>query len=331
MNARQPLPPHLAHQSFSTRELSSAGIGIQRTRAQDLHRFAQGMYHANTAPSSAWSDHGRPEPGHGLSPSNLRSLLRHHPRAVVSHLSAAHLFDVPAPRGPRTAAQVDRLSPQAIHLTTPRGQRLRRNATVEHQRPLSETDITHLFGIRVTTSARTWLDLASMTPWMDVEALVIAGDFIINRPWLPGLGRTEPLTTIEEIRQCMLRAGRFVGISAAREALDLIRVGSDSPQETRLRLALRNAGLPEPGLQVSADPADAWAPHADLGFLEWKIALQYEGAHHRDRRQQEIDARRDAWFQSHGWFVIKVTAADERQGFRRVIDLIRRHIAIARC
>lgn len=326
MNARIPLPEHLNRHSFSTAELSSAGLGIQRTKAQDLHRFAQGMYRPDTAHPSTWRDHGRSDPRHGLSPSDLRALLRHHQQAVLSHLSAAHLFEIPIPGRAAAEQSSPRLSARTVHLTVQEGRRVRRKATVEHRRPLGAADITHLFGLRVTTAARTWLDLTTMAPLMDLHSLIIAGDFMVNRPWVAGIGRTDPLTTVDGIREAMARTGRFVGISAAREALALIRVGADSPQETRLRLALVHAGLPEPQLQVPADPADPWAPHADLGYVEWKLAIQYEGAHHRDRRQQEIDARRDEWFQSHGWLVIKVTHADARQGFQGVIDRIRRHI-----
>lgn len=329
MNARLPLPEHLGHHSFSTAELKSAGVDIQRTKAQDLHRFAQGMYRPSTAHPSAWRHHGRPEPMHGFSPSDLRALLRHHQQAVLSHLSAAHLFEIPVPGHASATRAPHRLSARTLHLTIQKGRRLRRKATVEHRRLLGNTDITSLFGLRVTAAARTWLDLATMQPLMDLHALVVAGDFVVNPPWLAGIGRTDPLTNVQEIHQAMDRAGRFVGISAAREALSLVRVGADSPQETRLRLAIVDAGLPEPGLQISVDPSDPWAPHADLGFPQWKIAIQYEGAHHRDRRQQEIDARRDEWFQAHGWIVIKVTSADTRQGFRRVTDRIARHIASA--
>ena len=40
------------------------------------------------------------------------------------------------------------------------------------------------------------------------------------------------------------------GVKIARLALDLIRVGSDSAPETMMRLALVQAGLPEPALNV---------------------------------------------------------------------------------
>jgi hypothetical protein len=180
--------------------------------------------------------------------------------------------------------------------------------------------------IRVTTAARTWLDLAAVHPRLDRDDLIVAGDHLVNLPWLTGVGRTDPITTLAEIRAAMQRAGRFRGITAAREALEFVRVGADSPPESRTRLALVDAGLPEPELQVPADPADPCSPRADLGLVRWKIALQYEGYHHRDARQQAADAHRDAWFQTHGWLVIKVTSADLRDGFRRVVRLVREHI-----
>ena len=109
----------------------------------------------------------------------------------------------------------------------------------------------------------------------------------------------------------------------AREALHLVRVGADSPPETELRLALIEAGLPEPELQVPGDPQDRFARIVDLGYRAWRLALQYDGEHHRSREQQARDARRDGWLQDHGWRSLRLTADDRLTGFARAIESVR--------
>jgi hypothetical protein len=329
MNARRPLPPHLDGGSFSTAELRASGLDLNRTLARDVQRFSHGLYRPSDSPHWSWESSGLTDPGYGFSPQDVRALLRRRSDVVVSHLSAAHLYQVPLARRvahPDGVKQQDRA--RSLHVSVPHGgSRIRRAGIVEHRRTVPEADVVYRLGIRVTGAARTWLDLATLSPQLDRDDLVIAGDHLVRHPWLSGVGRTDPLTTLAEIRAALQRAGRFRGIAAAREALELVRVGADSPPETRTRLAMMDAGLPEPELQVPADPADPYSPKADLGLVRWKIALQYEGYHHRDARQQSADARRDVWFQTRGWLVIKITSEDLRDGFRRVVRLVRERIS----
>lgn len=106
-----------------------------------------------------------------------------------------------------------------------------------------------LHGIPVTSIERTWADLAALLPRGTVDELVVAGDGIVKHPWSPW-GRQAPLTTVERLRAALQRAGRYKGVRTARDALDLIRLGSDAATETKMRLALVHAGLPEPELQL---------------------------------------------------------------------------------
>ncbi|NUL45994.1 DUF559 domain-containing protein [Cellulosimicrobium funkei] len=174
----------------------------------------------------------------------------------------------------------------------------------------------------MTTPERTWCDLASLLVPGQESHLVTAGDYLVTPPWTPE-GRVEALSSVGGIQRTVTTSGRFKGVRLARTSLPLIRVGADSVPETLLRLSLVDAGLPEPELQVLADPEEQWSPAADLGYRQWKIAMQHDGAHHRTPEQQERDARRDAWFQAHGWMVIRVTAADIRDGYTRVIALVK--------
>lgn len=96
-----------------------------------------------------------------------------------------------------------------------------------------------------------------------------------------------------------------------REALPLLRTGVESPAESRTRLLIVGAGLPEPqtSCPVVVRGRTLWA---DLGYPEWKIAIEYDGEYHftggvnRARWDNErIEAMIDA-----GWRVLRVTALD---------------------
>lgn len=106
-----------------------------------------------------------------------------------------------------------------------------------------------------------------------------------------------------------------------------MRVGADSPRETRLRLALVDAGLPEPEVQYRLDSSDRRAPTVDLGYRPWRLALQYDGEHHRTAEQQARDVLRDRWCADHDWLSIKVMWADARDDYADVVVRVRRRAA----
>src|SRR3712207_2647870 len=169
-------------------------------------------------------------------------------------------------------------------------------------------------GIRISTPARTWLDLARLVP---LEDLVAIGDQLVRQPRAGLEVRTQPWLTVPELKQMLARHPKLQGIVKARAAVELVRPGADSAPETFLRLALTEAGLPEPELQVQVVPEDSRSPAADLGYRRHRIAIQYDGGHHLTREQQTRDNRRDAHFHSADWRYFKFNADDLAQGFRR--------------
>ena len=80
------------------------------------------------------------------------------PTAALSHFAAAVLWGLIRERGPR------------IDVTVPgSGGRRRRGAVIIHRSPLPEADVTLKDGIRVTTPARTLIDLADVLPRRRLE------------------------------------------------------------------------------------------------------------------------------------------------------------------
>ena len=121
----------------------------------------------------------------------------------------------------------------------------RRVNVVGHLLTFRPGELMEYDGVRLTSPARTWLDLASMA---GVDELVVAGDSLVCAHGLEFPAPRESLCTVAELRATVADHPGIRGIRAARTALELIRVGADSQPETMMRLALVRAGLPEPEL-----------------------------------------------------------------------------------
>ncbi len=97
------------------------------------------------------------------------------------------------------------------------------------------------------------------------------------------------------------------GVRRLRDALALIDGGAESPQESRLRLILIRGGLPRPETQIAFP---ALRIRVDLGWREWKVAVEYDGVQHwSDARQRAWDIERIALLEAQGWTVVRVSAA----------------------
>lgn len=176
-------------------------------------------------------------------------------------------------------------------------------------------------GVRVTSPARTWLDLASL---LTVDELIAAGDSIVVAHG-PDFPRPKaPLATIEDLRRMVAAHPGMRGMKTARLALSEIRVGSDSPQETKMRLLLSRTKLCEPVLNHVIH--NSWGQPAvwpDAAYPEHRLALQYDGAHHSDPHQCKLDSQRRAMTQRLGWTEIRVFKHDLEGEKPFVIDKVR--------
>ena len=169
--------------------------------------------------------------------------------------------------------------------------------------------------MRLSTRARTWLDLARTMPLND---LVCMGDQLIRIPRPKLEGRHAPYATLDSLRTMLRRHRNLQGLVRARQALELMRVGADSGPETLMRLAMLDAGLPEPELQIALWDRPG-APSSDAGYRDRRIALQYDGAHHLDEVQRHKDRWRDNAFAAAGWTVLVFTQDDCSDGFGRAV------------
>ncbi|MCO4262878.1 hypothetical protein NG697_08090 [Pseudarthrobacter sp. MDT3-26] len=85
-------------------------------------------------------------------------------------------------------------------------------------------------------------------------------------------------------------------------------MGSDSPQETLLRLAIVRAGLPEPELNVPIIGDDGIRHHEpDLSYRKYRIGIEYEGEQHGEDGQIVRDITRSEKYHTLGWTEVRIS------------------------
>jgi hypothetical protein len=224
-----------------------------------------------------------------------------HEGEFFSHATAAVLWDLPLP-----ALDLDRIDVSVrAPGRAPRGRGVRGHQLVGTQ----VTVVTGPYGLRVTSPASTWAQLGGMVrhPY-DLTAIA---DAVILVPRIPGpFGRVlrGPRATLAEL-EAELRRGRRIGIASLEESLTRARRGAVSRPETWCRLTIVDAGLPEPVLDHDVyDGAGVFVGCVDLAYPELRIAIEYEGDHHRlDTRQWNRDIAKHDRLAELGWRVIRVT------------------------
>lgn len=273
MSEPRPLPPALRSGPFTVADALAQDVPRARLNRRDLAAPFRGVRRSADDPS--WlANH--------LAYAALMSDSH-----VFSHLSAARLHAIPLP----TRLETD----ERVHVTLVQGRAPRGPGVVGHT--TGRTPSTRLLGrLRVTSPARTWADLAAL---LTVDELVIAGDRLLGRP--------EALATPTEMYDAVADASGLRGRRNLAQALTLVRAGSRSPRETRARLALVRAGLPEPELNAPI-PVRGRTLHGDLAYRPWRVLLEYEGDQHRtDPWQWAHDLERYNDLAETGWLVIRAS------------------------
>lgn len=217
-----------------------------------------------------------------------------------SHATAALLWGVPLPFV-RDGVDVSVLAPDRA----PRGRGVR-----GHQlEPAATTVVTRPEGVRLTDPACTWTLLGTIL--RHPYDLVAAADALVRDDRLPGpSGRilTPAATTVEALTRAVARAHGRRGIVALREALARVRPGAASRMETWTRLTLVDAGLPEPVTDHDVYDARGFVGCVDLAYPAQRIAIEYEGDHHRTSAAQwHRDVEKHERLAQAGWRVIRVT------------------------
>jgi hypothetical protein len=233
-------------------------------------------------------------------------------RAFYFGRTAAGLHGIPLP-----AWLAD---PLPLHIGVASGaRRVHGHKLIGHHVRLGLGDLTRLDALPVTTAERTWCDLGADGS-LAISAMVAAGDRIL---W-----RRDPLGTRESLTAAVDRYEGRRGARLMRTALAHLTDRSDSAPESELRLAIVLAGLPAPSVnRAIRDEAGRLVATPDLSWPSLRVALEYEGDHHRvDRDQWHHDVERFGRLQEIGWVALRATSAD----YRNPDAVLRRLAAILR-
>jgi hypothetical protein len=199
-----------------------------------------------------------------------------------------------------------------IEVTVPEPTRLRAPAGLTIVRsPLPRGDVAARAGIPVTTPVRTAFDVSRRLPI--IEAVVTVDAMLAAR-----------LITPDTLAATASARPRWPGLSTLRRVLELCDGNAESPQESRLRLVLIAGGLPRPVCQHEVyDGSGAFVARLDLAYPDLKLAIEYEGDHHRGREVFQRDLRRINRLRALGWTVLRFGAADIYREPIRIIALVK--------
>ena len=286
---RRDLPPDLP-EAFTPATARAFGVTRSRLRASDLERPFRGVSSVRAADDDV-------PPAVERLVAQFATIMAGH--EYFSHQTAAALWGLPLPRWAASSTR--------LHVSVPRPARApRARGVLGHQAdPRLVSVVRHPSGVRVTSPASTWAQLATV---LTETELVAVGDALVREPRRPG--DRPALATIAELGAMMI-AGRRPGIRLLRQAHPRIRLRVDSPRESALRVLLVDAGLPEPEPGFAVIVGGRTIAHVDLAYPRSRVALEYEGEHHRvDPDQWAYDIRRYDALTDAGWRVIRVTKTD---------------------
>ena len=278
--------PFNPRKPFTRDDARHAGLPLRVLLASEFHKIGWDQYISSAVPVT-------------MQIRATSALRLCPPGSHVSHHSAAELWGaVPPPHS-------------CVHVTLPSANgRLVRAGIKSHYG--GGTSTTTLKGLRISTPEQAFLDLASFG--VELVDLVIVADGLIKQK------RTTPARLKEAVDNWEGRGRRL-----AERAANLAREHVDSVQETRLRLLVVLAGLPEPKVNLIMRARDGeWMRRYDMAYEEWRTLLEYDGRRHaEDSEQWHSDIYRREELDRMGWRIIVVTSDGIFQEPRRTLERIR--------
>ena len=218
------------------------------------------------------------------------------PGSHASHSTAAAIWGAVVPDS------------EFVHVSVPDEQPRCERRGIKAHRAAPHAVVTEHAGVRLSSPLDCLLEMASAG--VGLVDLVVAGDSLLKR------GRF----TLNQLKQAANGwTGR--GAKVARRAARLMRMGVDSPMESRLRLLIVLAGLPEPQVNLIVRHRDgSWSLRFDLYFAEWKLIIEYDGDQHSLTWKNDI--RRRELIDQLGWRIVVVHREGIYQDPRETLDRI---------
>lgn len=294
------LSPHLLAAPFSTTSARAAGIEPRQLRSRALQRPWAGVR------------------SYGLDLELLENrcrtyAARMHPAAVFSHTTAARLWGVPLPLN----------ADDSVHVTVPVPRRAPSGrGIVGHQQRMGADECRAIGALAVASPAATWAQVAEL---LSLEDVIAAGEHMLTgNPY----GQRLPLCDRAELQAAVAERLRGPGHRVRVAALAELREGALSRPESLVRILLVRCGLPEPVINGDVlSRAGQFIAMPDLLWPEFRVALEYQGDHHRDRKQFRKDIARLERLVDEGWLVIQVTASELYRNPQLIVERVARRLA----
>jgi very-short-patch-repair endonuclease/predicted transcriptional regulator of viral defense system len=258
----------VARRQLEALKISASAVGRWSAEGR-LHRIHRGVYAV----------------GHPILTANGRrmaAVLAAGPGAVLSHASAAALWEI----RPSAAARID------VSVRTSGGRAKRPGLRIHRAPKLRTEEITEHQGIRVTTPARTLLDLAAT---LSRRALERALDEA-------AIKELYDLTSLDAIARAHTgeRGAKALAATLTHEAGTTL---TKSELEELMLAICREYDLPRP--RVNGDVAGL---EVDFVFAAERIAVEADSwSYHRTRRAFERDRERDAILARAGYRTLRFT------------------------
>jgi hypothetical protein len=253
------LTAELLADGWSSAELS------RMARLGEVQRIRRGAYFAPARSLDRRDQHGR------LIAATVRQTSVD---AAISHMSAAVLHRLPIWN--------DQLG--RVHITRNQsgGGKVRRYVHL-HVAPLADIDVCKIEGQRVTTLARTVVDLLRT---LTMERSVPIGDAALR------LG-----LTLEELAEVAGRCIGWRGMLQARRAMNFLDARSESAGESFSRVVLDRIGLPPPIPQYEVWEQGVLIGRADFCWEEFRTLGEFDGREKYGRLLKPGQTAADAVFE----------------------------------
>ena len=224
--------------------------------------------------------------------------------AFASHVSAARVLRLPIPDHPFAHVTV------AKHADRRFRPQIKPHVTGRQRRVIV------VRGIRTTDPVATFIDCAGM---LSLVELVILGDALVKK-----YGVSPKVL----LNACRKSTDYYSGLATA--AAEYVREGVDSPMESRLRMLIVLAGLPEPEVNFKLYREDGtWRRRFDLSYPGIKLIVEYDGRQHaEDNVQWEKDLERREEFDDGGYRILVVTSKGIFVEPERTLHRIRRQLVL---
>lgn len=234
-------------------------VDRRRRRRGDLDAVRRGVY----LPGGDREERAGPVTAHVLAAHAVAPELA--PDAVFSHVTAAVLLGLP----------IWKIRTDRVHVSRsrPGGGRMRPGTHV-HATTMAAEDVVVIDGLRVTSPARTVVDLARTEPF---EQAVAVADAALHQDLLRRAGRQSGPGAVApaDLASALTGAIGRRGGPAARRAVAWADELSEGVGESRSRVALARAGLPAPTSQWT--PPGLAGIRVDFGWPGRGVVGEFDG------------------------------------------------------